>query len=279
MGGKGAAASGCSYPSSGIFPEGNRNHVFKQPVPSIVGSIRSLFSVQAALFLEVSLHPDGFARAVRNPIPGHGTPVRDRASHETTREHHGAFGNVILMVVYAHPGERWVTYTLMDRFPASFQVIPALHKGSGASDSAGHASRMLSSNLCGRRRSAGDREDGGVFLCPFPRGIVSPHNSAARLHVKRQTRCAQTYVPPWGRAPAAPRAPSLPHHRGEKGTRRPSGMGPLSSPCRAIPASSPASGGGQASGERQGHGGAAAGGEGGPGPVGREGPRAPAVPP
>ena len=80
VGGKGAAASGCSYPSSGIFPEGNRNRVFKQPVPSIVGSIRSLFSVPAALFLDVSLHPAGFAHAVRNPIPGHSTPVRDRAS-------------------------------------------------------------------------------------------------------------------------------------------------------------------------------------------------------
>lgn len=68
VGGKGAAALGCSYPSSGIFPEGNRNCVFKQPVPSIVGSICSLFSITAALFLDVSLHPAGFAHAIRNPI-------------------------------------------------------------------------------------------------------------------------------------------------------------------------------------------------------------------
>lgn len=68
VGGKGAAALGCSYPSSGIFPEGNRNCVFKQPVPSIVGSICSLFSITAPLFLDASLHPAAFAHAVRNPI-------------------------------------------------------------------------------------------------------------------------------------------------------------------------------------------------------------------
>ena len=170
---------------------------------------------------------------------------------------------------------------LVDKFHVSFQVIPAFCKASGASDSAGHASGMLSSNLCGRCRSAEDREDGSVFLCPFPRGIMSPHDSAAQPHVKAQTRRAQTYVPARGRAPAAPRAPSFPHLRGETGTRCPSGVatGPISSPCQAIPASPPASEGGQASGEREGHGRTVAGGEGGPGPVGREGPQAPTVPP
>lgn len=173
VGGKGAAAPGCSYPSSGIFPEGNRNRVLKQPVPSIVGSIRGLFSIPVVLFWDVSLHPARFAQAIPNPLPSHRSPARDGGSHKTTREHHRALGNLILMVAHAHLGECWVTYGLVDKSLISFQGIAA----SGASNSAGHSTRDA-----GQRPpwSVEGREGGSVFLCPFPRERTSPHKRAAR---------------------------------------------------------------------------------------------------
>ena len=157
------------------------------------------------------------------------------------------------MFARVHPGERWVTYVLVDKFHVSFQTIPALRK---APSPAGHASGMLSSDRCGRRRSAEDREDGGVFvLLPRRNNIPPPFGSTTP---RQNTEPAFPDVrTPQGRAPAAPRPPSLPHRRGETGARCPSGMAPLSPPCPATPASAPASGGGQASGERQGLGGAA----------------------
>lgn len=77
---------------------------FKQPVSGIVGSIHSLFSVPVALFLDISLHPASFAHAVRNPIPGHSTPVPNQVSHKTMQEHRGPFENMTLMVEYTHSG-------------------------------------------------------------------------------------------------------------------------------------------------------------------------------
>lgn len=185
------------------------------------------------------------------------------------------------MFIYAHLGECWITYILVNKFHISFQVIPGLCKASGAANLAGHVARMLSSNLCRRCRSVEDREDGSVFLCPFPRGIMS---SATWQH-----NCMSKRTPDVPRR-TYPHGEGLQQHRGlppfltsvakqapavlQARQQVPSPLPDRPSSPRLLP-----SGGGQAMGERQGHGGAVAGGQGGPGPLGKEGVRAPAVPP
>lgn len=215
MGGKGAAAPGCSYPSSGIFPEGNRNRVLKQPVPSIVDSIHGLFIIPVVLFWDVSLHPASFAQAIPNPIPGHCSPARDRGSHGTTWEHRKAVGNVILMVAHAQLGECWLLTGLWTNPTSPFRESQNL----GHPTQQGTAPGMLGSSL----RGLWKREGGSVFLCPFPRGVTSPHNRAAHqntdlAHPGICTTAGKNSCGLGGSQPfltsAGTRAPAVPRGRG-----------------------------------------------------------------